>query len=131
MRTASSGSRARWRITSPLRPGRTGPARRHGACIAAGSGASTSGSGSRGASPPAADGRRGELDAAEKAYRSASRAGAELHPGLALLWLARVRTRAPAAAIGRALAETGEPLAAQARLLPARIEILLAARDHE
>ena len=73
---------------------------------------------------------RGELDAAEKAYRSASRAGAEPHPGLALLWLARGRTRAAAAAIGRALDETGEPLA-RARLLPARIEILLAARDRE
>jgi DNA-binding CsgD family transcriptional regulator len=36
---------------------------------------------------------RGELDAAEKAYRSASRAGAEPQPGLALLWLARGRAR--------------------------------------
>jgi DNA-binding CsgD family transcriptional regulator len=73
---------------------------------------------------------RGELDAAEKAYRSASRAGAEPHPGLALLWLARGRTRAAAAAIGRALDETVEPLA-RARLLPARVDILLAGRDHE
>ncbi len=73
---------------------------------------------------------RGEFDAAETAYRSASQAGAEPHPGLALLWLARGRMRAAAAAIGRALDETGEPLA-RARLLPARIEILLAARDRE
>jgi DNA-binding CsgD family transcriptional regulator len=73
---------------------------------------------------------RGELEAAEEAYRSASGAGAEPHPGLALLWLARGRTRAAAAAIGRALGETGDPLA-RARLLPARIEILLAGRDHE
>jgi DNA-binding CsgD family transcriptional regulator len=73
---------------------------------------------------------RGDLDAAEKAYRSASRAGAEPHPGLALLWLARGRTRAAAAAIGRALDETVEPLA-RARLLPARVDILLAGRDHE
>jgi DNA-binding CsgD family transcriptional regulator/tetratricopeptide (TPR) repeat protein len=72
---------------------------------------------------------RGELDAAERAYRSASRAGAEPHPGLGLLWLARGRTRAAAAAIGRALDETVEPLA-RARLLPARVEILLAGRDH-
>ena len=73
---------------------------------------------------------RGELDAAEKAYRSASRAGAEPQPGLALLWLARGRTRAAAAAIGRALGETVEPLG-RARFLPARVEILLAGRDHE
>jgi ATP/maltotriose-dependent transcriptional regulator MalT len=73
---------------------------------------------------------RGDLDAAEEAYRSASGAGAEPHPGLALLWLARGRTRAAAAAIGRALDETGEPLA-RARLLPAQVEILLARRDHE
>jgi ATP/maltotriose-dependent transcriptional regulator MalT len=73
---------------------------------------------------------RGELDAAEKAYRSASRAGAEPHPGLALLWLARGRTRAAAAAIGRALDETNDSLA-RARFLPARVEILLAGRDHE
>ena len=73
---------------------------------------------------------RGELDAAEKAYRTASRVGAEPHPGLALLWLARSRTRAAAAAIGRALDGTVEPLE-RARFLPARIEILLAARDHD
>jgi DNA-binding CsgD family transcriptional regulator len=73
---------------------------------------------------------QGELDAAEKAYRHASRAGAEPHPGLALLWLARGRMRAAAAAIGRVLDETGEPLV-RARLLPARIEILLATRDRE
>jgi DNA-binding CsgD family transcriptional regulator len=71
---------------------------------------------------------RGELDAAEKAYRSASRSGAEPQPGLALLWLARGRTRAAAAAIGRVLDETVEPLA-RARFLPARVEILLAGRD--
>lgn len=73
---------------------------------------------------------QGALDAAEKAYRAASRAGADPHPGLALLWLARGRTRAAGAAIGRALDETAEPLA-RARLLPARVEILLAAHDLE
>jgi DNA-binding CsgD family transcriptional regulator/tetratricopeptide (TPR) repeat protein len=73
---------------------------------------------------------RGALDAAETAYRSASRAGAEPHPGLALLWLARGRTRAAAAALGRALDGTVEPLD-RARFLPAWIEILLAARDHD
>jgi DNA-binding CsgD family transcriptional regulator len=73
---------------------------------------------------------RGELDAAERAYLSASRAGAEAQPGLALLWLARGRARAAAAAIGRALDETVEPLA-RARLLPTQVEILLAGRDLE
>jgi DNA-binding CsgD family transcriptional regulator len=73
---------------------------------------------------------RGDLDAAEQAYRSASRAGVEAQPGLALLWLARGRTRAAAAAIGRALEETVEPLA-RVRFLPAQVEILLAGRDHE
>jgi ATP/maltotriose-dependent transcriptional regulator MalT len=73
---------------------------------------------------------RGELDAAESAYRSASHAGAEAQPGFALLWLARGRTRAAAAAIGRSLDATVEPLE-RARLLPARIEILLAAREYE
>ncbi len=72
---------------------------------------------------------RGRLDAAERAYRSASRAGAEPQPGLALLWLARGRTRAAAAAIGRALDGAGDPLA-RARFLPAQVEILLAARNH-
>jgi DNA-binding NarL/FixJ family response regulator len=73
---------------------------------------------------------RGELDAAARAYQRASRAGAEAQPGLALLWLAQGRARAAAAAIGRALDETVEALA-RARLLPARVEILLAGRDPE
>jgi DNA-binding CsgD family transcriptional regulator len=73
---------------------------------------------------------QGAFDASEEAYRSASRAGADPHPGLALLWLARGRTRAAGAAIGRALDETVEPLA-RARFLPARVEILLAGRDLE
>jgi DNA-binding CsgD family transcriptional regulator/tetratricopeptide (TPR) repeat protein len=73
---------------------------------------------------------RGELDAAESAYRNASRAGTEAQPGLALLWLARGRVRAAAAAIGRSLDATVDPLE-RARLLPARIEILLAAREYD
>jgi DNA-binding NarL/FixJ family response regulator len=73
---------------------------------------------------------RGEFDAAGEAYQSASRAGAEPQPGLALLWLARGRTRAAAAAIGRALDATTDPLE-RARLLPARVQILLAALDTE
>jgi DNA-binding NarL/FixJ family response regulator len=72
---------------------------------------------------------RGELDAAEQAYRGASRRGAEPHPGLAMLWLARGRVRAASAALARTLAETLDPLA-RARLLPALVETRLAGRDH-
>jgi DNA-binding CsgD family transcriptional regulator/tetratricopeptide (TPR) repeat protein len=73
---------------------------------------------------------RGDLDAAERAYRDASRTGVEAQPGLALLWLARGRVRAATAAIGRTLDATVDPLE-RARLLPAQIEILLAAREYE
>ena len=73
---------------------------------------------------------RGELDAAEEAYRGASRAGADPQPGLALLWLARGRTRSAAAAIGRALDATTDSIE-RARLLPALVEILVSADDTE
>ena len=70
----------------------------------------------------------GELEAAEDAYRRAARGGHEPQPGLALLRLAQGRTDAAAAAIRRALGETGDRLA-RARLLPAAVEVLLAAGD--
>ena len=68
---------------------------------------------------------RGDSTAAEEAYRNASRYGGQTQPGLALLWLARGRVDAAAAAITRALTETVHPLA-RARLLPAYVEIMLA-----
>lgn len=71
---------------------------------------------------------RGDLDAAEAAYRDASRCGREPQPGLALLRLARGDTGAAAAAVRRALAETAGP-ALRARLLPAYVEIMLEAGD--
>ncbi|MEJ2185781.1 MAG: LuxR C-terminal-related transcriptional regulator [Gemmatimonadota bacterium] len=71
---------------------------------------------------------RGEFGAAEEAYRSASRAGYEPQPGLALLRLAQGDDDAAAAAIRRALAETPRPLT-RARLLPAAIEIMLQAGE--
>jgi DNA-binding NarL/FixJ family response regulator len=70
----------------------------------------------------------GELEAAEDAYRRAGSHGYELQPGLALLRLAQGRTGAAEAAMRRALTETGYPLA-RARLLPAAVEVLLAAGD--
>ena len=69
---------------------------------------------------------RGELGAAEEAYRRASRCGFEPQPGLALLRLAQGRGEAAASAIRRALSETADPLR-RLRLLPAGVEILLAA----
>jgi ATP/maltotriose-dependent transcriptional regulator MalT len=71
---------------------------------------------------------RGDLDAAEDAYRDASGYGREPQPGLALLRLARGETDAAAAAIRRAVGETVEPLQ-RAVLLPAYAEIMLAAGD--
>jgi ATP/maltotriose-dependent transcriptional regulator MalT len=73
---------------------------------------------------------RGDLAAAEQAYRGASERGAEPQPGLALLRLAQGRTAAGASAIRRALDMTADRLA-RTRLLPAYIEIMLAAGDVE
>ncbi|WP_308257878.1 response regulator transcription factor [Pseudonocardia lacus] len=71
---------------------------------------------------------RGELAAAEEAFREASERGWQPQPGLSLLWLAQDRTANAAAAIRRVLAETADRLA-RARLLPACVEIMLAAGD--
>jgi DNA-binding NarL/FixJ family response regulator len=73
---------------------------------------------------------RGELDAADEAYREASLQGVQPHPGLALLRLAQGKTDVAAAALGRALGETTDPLG-RVRLLPAYVEIMLAAGDVE
>jgi DNA-binding NarL/FixJ family response regulator len=73
---------------------------------------------------------RGEGDAAEAAFREASRWGCEPQPGLALLRLAQGRAGAAAAAIRRLLSETTLPLR-RADLLPACVEIMLATGDVE
>ena len=70
----------------------------------------------------------GRLDLAEDAFREANRSGWSPQPGLALLRLAQGRADTAAAAIQRALTETTDPLE-RARLLPAAVEILLAAAD--
>ncbi len=67
---------------------------------------------------------RGEFNAAEEAYREASRCGWEPQPGLALLRQAQGDGDAAAAAIRRVVGETDEPLTL-ARLLPAYVEIML------
>ena len=73
---------------------------------------------------------RGELEEAENAYREASRFGWEPQPGMALLRLAQGRRDAAAATIRRALGEEAQPLR-RANLLPAHVEIMLAAGEEE
>ncbi|HEX8928615.1 MAG TPA: helix-turn-helix transcriptional regulator, partial [Actinomycetota bacterium] len=70
----------------------------------------------------------GESAAAEDAYQQSSRWGREPQPGLALLRLAQGKTDVAAAAIGRAVAETTDRLR-RAKLLPAQVEIMLAAGE--
>ena len=73
---------------------------------------------------------RGDLAAAEAAYRDARQAGHGAQPGLALLRLAQHKSDAAAAGIRRALAEIGDPLRRTA-LLPAHIEIMLAIGERD
>jgi DNA-binding NarL/FixJ family response regulator len=81
--------------------------------------------------------RRGELyrlagafAEAEECYRQASRSGREPQPGLALLRLAQGEVDAAQAAIRRVVDEA-ESFVARSRLLPAHVEVMLAAGDVE
>jgi DNA-binding CsgD family transcriptional regulator len=69
---------------------------------------------------------RGDLAAAEEAYRQASQAGLDPQPGLALLRFAQGQLSVARTAIARALGEARE-VQRRARLLPAFIEISIAA----
>ena len=69
---------------------------------------------------------RGELEAAEALYREASRSGREPQPGLALLRLAQGRTDAAVAAMRRLAGQATSP-AGRAALLPAYVDVMLAA----
>jgi DNA-binding CsgD family transcriptional regulator len=71
---------------------------------------------------------RGDLAAAEQAYREASRRGYEPQPGLALLLVAQNRIDAAVAAIDQVMAATTERVEL-VRLLPACVEIMLAAGE--
>jgi ATP/maltotriose-dependent transcriptional regulator MalT len=71
---------------------------------------------------------RGTFDAAEDAYREASRLGREPQPGLALMRLAQGKTGAAATTIRRALGETTDRFM-RTRLLPAAVEVMVAAGD--
>lgn len=73
---------------------------------------------------------RGELAAAEEAYRRASQLGREPQPGLALLRLAQGRRAEAVRAIRRVLGTTTASWK-RAHFLPACVEILLAAGDLE
>jgi DNA-binding NarL/FixJ family response regulator len=73
---------------------------------------------------------RGDLGAAEEAYREASRLGCEPQPGLALLRLAQGDSAAAAAAIRRVIGETTDRLK-RAALLSACVEIMLGVGDVE
>ena len=72
---------------------------------------------------------RGGFQAAEDAYRRASHAGRSPQPGLALLRLAEGHVDVASASIRTALAATDQPRI-RAKLLPAGVEIMLAAGDH-
>ena len=71
---------------------------------------------------------QGDFAGAEKAYREASEFGWEPQPGLAQLRLAQRRTDAAVSAIRREEATASAPLD-RARVLPAFVEIMLAAGD--
>jgi len=71
---------------------------------------------------------RGDHEQAERTYDRAVELGYEAQPGLSVLWLARGRVDAAAATIRRLLAEPRNPVE-RARLLPAAVEILVAAGD--
>ncbi len=71
---------------------------------------------------------RGALGEAEEAYRQAAQQGREPQPGLALLRVAQGRVGDAHATMRRVLSETHD-WAGRARVLPAYVEIALAARD--
>lgn len=71
--------------------------------------------------------RRGDLDGAEDAFARAHELGADTQPGRSLLLLARGEAKAAFTAIAGAVARSAESLVARAWLLPAQVEIALAA----
>jgi class 3 adenylate cyclase len=74
--------------------------------------------------------RIGDLEGAEQAFRQAHELDREPVPGLALLELARGNAAGGAALVERALAEEAQHRFGRARLLPAKVELLLALGDH-
>jgi class 3 adenylate cyclase len=90
------------------------------------------------ATPPLADGfyalgeirmRMGDLEGAEDALRQAHALGRTPQPALALIRLSEGKVRAAVTAIDSAVAEENRDLWTRARLLPAQVEIAVAAGD--
>ncbi len=90
------------------------------------------------ATPPQADGfyaigdirrLRGDFEGAETALREAHARGRSPQPALALIRLAEGKVKAAAVAINAAVAEETWDRWARARLLPAQVEIAIAAGD--
>jgi class 3 adenylate cyclase len=73
--------------------------------------------------------RLGELTAAEEAFRQAHEMGRDPQPGLALLRLAEGKVEAARTAIRSALADESLDRLARSHLLPAQVDISLAAGD--
>jgi DNA-binding CsgD family transcriptional regulator len=71
--------------------------------------------------------RLGDFDAAEEAYRRADELGRQPQPGVAFLRLAQGKVDAAASSISTALAELTWDRLARAKLLPAQVEIAVAA----
>jgi DNA-binding NarL/FixJ family response regulator len=70
----------------------------------------------------------GNFENAEEAYRQANEWGHSPQPGLALLRLAQGRLDAAAAAIRLAMDQAHDPVS-RAKLLPAHVDVMLAAND--
>lgn len=88
--------------------------------------------------PPQADGfyaigdirrLKGDFEGAEAALREAHARGRSPQPALALIRLAEGKTKAAATALDAALVEQAQDQWARARLLPAQVEVALAAGD--
>jgi class 3 adenylate cyclase len=75
--------------------------------------------------------RRGDLTGAEDAFRRVLEAGGEPQPGLALLRLAQGRPRVGLSELERALADYPDDRVERARLLPAFVELAVAAEQLE
>jgi ATP/maltotriose-dependent transcriptional regulator MalT len=73
--------------------------------------------------------QRGDLDAAEAAYLASHQLGGDPQPGLALLRLARGDVAGAASSLRAALVARDDDPLGRARLLPAAVEIALAAGD--
>jgi tetratricopeptide (TPR) repeat protein len=73
--------------------------------------------------------RTGDLEAAEQAFTQSAAYGHRPQPGLALLHLARGELETAAGSIATALADETWDRLARSRLLPAQVEIALAADD--